>query len=62
MQHYVLVQMTPGVHHAFAGDGEDQRYVTPGQAVRDRGAGGPGSCLLALQGVSMDSIQGEVQC
>lgn len=33
-----LVQMTPGVHRAVAGDGGDQRYVTPTKAVIERGA------------------------
>ena len=30
--------MTPGVHRAVAGDGGDQRYVTPTKAVIERGA------------------------
>ena len=35
---YGLVQMTPGVHRGVGGDGGDQRYDTPTQAVRERGA------------------------
>ena len=34
-----MVQMTPGVHRAVAGDDEDQRYVTPSKAILERGAG-----------------------
>ena len=33
-----MVQMTPGVHRAVAGDGGDQRYVTPSKAILERGA------------------------
>ena len=35
---YGLVQMTPGVHRAVAGDGGDQKYVTPSKAIMERGA------------------------
>lgn len=35
---YGCIQMTPGVHLTVEGDGNDQRYVTPAQAINERGA------------------------
>jgi len=52
---YGLVQMTPGVHLAVAGDGGDQRYVTPRQAVMERGA----DIVIVGRGVTGEVDQGE---
>ena len=51
---YGLVQMTPGVNLVVAGDGGDQRYVTPKQAVMERGA----DIVIVGRGVTGEEDQG----
>lgn len=51
---YGMVQMTPGVHRAVAGDGGDQRYVTPSKAILERGA----DIVIVGRGVTGELDQG----
>jgi len=52
---YGLVQMTPGVHRCVAGDGGDQRYVTPTKAVLERGA----DIVIVGRGITAEQDEGE---
>jgi len=52
---YGLVQMTPGVHRCVAGDGGDQRYVTPTKAVLERGA----DIVIVGRGVTAEQEAGD---